>query len=117
MSLRAKDLDGEVSEVGGWGGGIMNGGAWLSIDGRPVDVHYRELGEVEHWCSEAREERFRKEFLLFYATAIPAYVVMAELAVNIVLSLRGRQNRYLAQPTARDSSTPSSRCSAPSIFP
>lgn len=85
-SLRSKDWEGEVSDVGGWGGGVMNGGAWLSIDGRRVDVHYRDLDEVEHWCAEARQGRFRKELLLFYAAGIPTYVVMGELALNLVLS-------------------------------
>jgi predicted nucleotidyltransferase len=85
-SLREKAWEGEVSEVGGWGGGVMNGGAWLTIDGRRVDVHYRDLDEVEHWCSEAEAGRFEKELLLFYVAGIPTYVVMAELAINRVLA-------------------------------
>jgi predicted nucleotidyltransferase len=85
-SLRARGWPGQVSDVGGWGGGVMNGGAWLTIDGRRVDVHYRNLEEVEHWCAEAQEGRFRKELLLFYAAGIPTYVVMGELALNVVLA-------------------------------
>ncbi|MGO9560226.1 MAG: nucleotidyltransferase domain-containing protein [Acidimicrobiales bacterium] len=84
--LRAKGFEGTVFEIGGWGGGVMNGGAWLTVEGRRVDVHYRDLGEVEHWCSEAQAGRFKKELLLFYAAGIPTYVVMAELATNIVLA-------------------------------
>jgi predicted nucleotidyltransferase len=83
--LRAMGWDGMVSEVGGWGGGVMNGGGWLHIEGRPVDVHYRDLTEVEHWCAEAEHGRFNKELLLFYVAGIPTYVVMAELALNQVL--------------------------------
>src|SRR6478736_5724349 len=49
--LRAKGWSGEVFDVGAWGGGVMNGGAWLEIDGRRVDIHYRDLNEVEHWCA------------------------------------------------------------------
>ncbi|GAA0904155.1 hypothetical protein GCM10009549_07440 [Streptomyces thermoalcalitolerans] len=41
--LRAVGWEGEVSEIGAWGGGVFNGGAWLRIDGRRVDVHYRDL--------------------------------------------------------------------------
>ena len=85
-SLREKDWKGEVSEVGGWGGGVMNGGAWLTIDGRRVDVHYRDLDQVEYWCAEAEAGRFQKELLLFYVAGIPTYVVMAELATNRVLA-------------------------------
>jgi predicted nucleotidyltransferase len=84
--LRAKGWPGQISEVGGWGGGVMNGGAWLTIDGRRVDVHYRDLDEVEYWCREAESGRFNKELLLFYAAGIPTYVVMAELATNRVLA-------------------------------
>ncbi len=84
-ALRAKGWPGEVSDIGGWGGGVMNGGAWLTIDNRRVDVHYRDLNEVEHWCGEATAGRFDKQLLLFYAAGIPTYVVMAELALNITL--------------------------------
>jgi predicted nucleotidyltransferase len=85
-ALRAKGWDGDVSEVGGWGGGVMNGGAWLTIDGRRVDVHYRDLDDVEYWCTEARAGRFVKQLLMFYAAGIPTYVVMGELALNVVLA-------------------------------
>jgi predicted nucleotidyltransferase len=83
--LRAKGWEGDVSELGGWGGGVMNGGAWLQVEDRRVDVHYRDLAEVEHWCAEAEHGRFDKELLLFYVAGIPTYVVMAELALNEVL--------------------------------
>jgi predicted nucleotidyltransferase len=84
--LRAKDWPGQVSKVGGWGGGVMNGGAWLNIDARRVDIHYRDLDDVEYWCAEAAAGRFKKELLLFYVAGIPTYVVMAELATNRVLA-------------------------------
>lgn len=85
-ALRAKGWPGEVFDIGGWGGGVMNGGAWLTIGDRRVDVHYRDLNDVEHWCAEADAGHFRKELLLFYVAGIPTYVVMAELALNVVLS-------------------------------
>ncbi|WUC37710.1 nucleotidyltransferase domain-containing protein [Streptomyces sp. NBC_00557] len=84
--LRAVGWEGEVSEVGGWGGGVFNGGAWLTIDGRRVDVHYRDLDVVEHELAEAEAGRFRVEPLLFHLAGIPSYLVVAELAVNQVLS-------------------------------
>ena len=84
-SLRIKGWPGQVFDVGAWGGGVMNGGAWLTIDGLRVDVHYRDLENVEYWTKEAQQGRFRKEFLLFYAAGIPTYIVMAELALNRVL--------------------------------
>ncbi|MFI9148987.1 nucleotidyltransferase domain-containing protein [Streptomyces sp. NPDC053367] len=83
--LRALGWEGEVSDVGGWGGGVFNGGAWLTIDGRRVDVHYRDLDVVEHELAEAEEGRFRVEPLLFHLAGIPSYLVVAELAINQVL--------------------------------
>ena len=83
--LRAVGWPGEVFELGGWGGGVFNGGAWLNVDGRKVDVHYRDLDDVEHHLAEARAGRFRIENLLFYLAGVPTYVVAAELAANRVL--------------------------------
>ncbi|MFF4254535.1 nucleotidyltransferase domain-containing protein [Streptomyces sp. NPDC001663] len=95
--LRAVGWEGEISEVGGWGGGVFNGGAWLTIDGRRVDVHYRDLDVVEHESAEAEEGRFRVEPLLFHLAGIPSYLVVAELAINQVL--RGELPRPAAYPT------------------
>ncbi|WP_410657957.1 nucleotidyltransferase domain-containing protein [Amycolatopsis sp. lyj-112] len=83
--LRAAGWDGEVSEIGAWGGGVFNGGAWLTIEGRQVDVHYRDLDAVEHHLAEAREGRFHWEPLMFHLAGVPSYLVVAELAVNRVL--------------------------------
>jgi predicted nucleotidyltransferase len=83
--LRALGWPGEVSEIGGWGGGVFNGGGWLQVDGRHVDVHYRDLADVEHHVAEARAGRFRIENLLFYLAGVPTYLLAAELAGNQVL--------------------------------
>jgi predicted nucleotidyltransferase len=83
--LRDVGWPGEVSDVGGWGGGIFNGGAWLQIDGRKVDVHYRDLDTIDHEIAESREGRFRIEPLAFHLAGIPSYLVLAELAVKRVL--------------------------------
>ncbi|KUM81967.1 nucleotidyltransferase family protein [Streptomyces curacoi] len=103
--LRALGWEGEVSELGGWGGGVFNGGAWLTIQGRRVDVHYRDLDVVERELAEAQEGRFRVEPLLFHLAGIPSYLVVAELAINRVL--RGELPRPASYPeklrsTARD---------------
>src|ERR1700754_3622024 len=57
--LRDLGWPGEGSEIGDWGGGVFNGGAWLTVDGRRVDVHYRDLDDVDHHLAEAREGRFQ----------------------------------------------------------
>lgn len=85
QALRDLGWPGEVSEIGGWGGGVFNGGAWLTIDGRAVDVHYRDLDVIEHELGEAEAGRFRIEPLLFHLALIPSYLVVGELAINRVL--------------------------------
>ncbi|MFD8030583.1 nucleotidyltransferase domain-containing protein [Streptomyces sp. NPDC059717] len=102
--LRAVGWPGEVSGIGDWGGGVFNGGAWLTIDGRRVDVHYRDLDVVEHERSEAEAGRFRVEPLLFHLAGIPSYLVVAELAINRVL--RGTLDRPDTYPPKLRASAP-----------
>jgi predicted nucleotidyltransferase len=45
-----------VTDFGGWGPWI-NGGAWLQVDGTPVDWIYRELGQVSRIMDECRAGR------------------------------------------------------------
>lgn len=84
-TLRAKGFQGTVFDVGAWGGGVMNGGAWLTIEGKRVDVHYRDLDDVELRWAEAQRGQFHKEYLLFHTAGIPSYLVVAELACNRVM--------------------------------
>jgi hypothetical protein len=83
--LRRPGWPGEVFPVGGWGGGVFNGGAWLTVDDRRVDVHYRDLDEVEYHLAQARAGRFRIERLMFHLVGIPTYIVVAELADRVLL--------------------------------
>ncbi|MGW0180463.1 nucleotidyltransferase domain-containing protein [Nocardia sp. NPDC003345] len=82
--LRALGWPGEVSELGAWGG-VFNGGAWLTVDGRPVDVHFRDLAVIEHEITEAEAGRFRWEPLAFHLAGIPSYLVVGEIATARVL--------------------------------
>jgi len=85
QALRDIGWPGEVFEVGGWSPGVFNGGAWLEIDGRRSDVHYRDLDVVDREIAESRAGRFRIEPLAFHLAGIPSYLVVAELAVKRVL--------------------------------
>ncbi len=76
---------GQIFPIGGWGGGVFNGGAWLTAGDRRVDVHYRDLDDVERELAEAQAGRFGIERLLFHLAGIPTYIVAAELATNRVL--------------------------------
>jgi hypothetical protein len=84
--LRALGWPGQVFEIGDWGGGVFNGGAALQVDGRKVDVHYRDLDDVEHHLAQARAGRFGVERLMFHLAGVPTYIVVAEIALNQVLS-------------------------------
>jgi hypothetical protein len=83
--LRRLGWAGEVFPVGGWGGGVFNGGAWLTVDDRRVDVHYRDLDDVDYHLAQARAGRFRIERLLFHLVGVPTYIVVAELADRVLL--------------------------------
>jgi Polymerase beta, Nucleotidyltransferase len=89
--LRDVGWPGDVFEPGGWGGGVFNGGAWLAVEGRRVDVHYRDLDAIDHEVAESAAGRFRIEPLMFHLAGIPSYLVVAELAEHRVL--RGRLPR------------------------
>ncbi len=82
QALRDCGWPGEVSQLGGWGGGIFNGGGWLTVDGHRVDVHYRDLDVIESIMAEAERGRFTIEPLLFHLAGIPSYLLLAELAIN-----------------------------------
>ena len=115
-TLRTLGWPGEVFPLGGWGGGVFNGGAWLRVDERQVDVHYRDRDDVEQRIADAGEGRFGIEPLMFHLAGIPTYLVVGELAVNRVLHgtlprpqypprLRAAASRRWAARTARISSS------------
>ena len=85
QTLRDIGWPGEVSEVGGWSKGVFNGGAWLEIDNRRTDVHYRDLDVIDREMAAAQEGRFSIEPLMFHLAGIPSYLVLAELSVKRVL--------------------------------
>lgn len=83
--VRALGYPGAVVEIGEWGGGVFNGGAWLTVDDVKVDLLWRDLDVVEHEIAEAEAGRWRLEPLMFHLTGIPTYILLAELAFNRVL--------------------------------
>ncbi|MYW66421.1 nucleotidyltransferase domain-containing protein [Streptomyces sp. SID8379] len=98
QDLRDLGWEGEASEIGGWGGGVFNGGGWFSVEGRRVDVHYRDLDDIERVLADAEAGRFQVEPLMFHLAGIPSYLVVAELAVNQVL--RGKAPKPDGYPVA-----------------
>jgi hypothetical protein len=82
--IRALGFDGEVFAPGEWGR-VVNGGAWLRVDGERVDLIYRDLDQVEAWTRDAELGRFQVFREVGYVAGIPTYVAPAELALQRVL--------------------------------
>jgi hypothetical protein len=82
--VRALGWPGQVFAPGDWGR-LVNGGAWLRVDGTPVDLIYRDLDVVARWTAEAEAGRFRIDREVGYVAGIATYVLAGELAVNEVL--------------------------------
>lgn len=83
-SLRAQGWSGHITDVGGWPG-VMNGGGWLEIGERRVDIHYRDLDDIEYRWREAEHGRFEKQQAQFYLAGMPSYLPVGELALNRVV--------------------------------
>ncbi|HET6449164.1 MAG TPA: nucleotidyltransferase domain-containing protein [Conexibacter sp.] len=78
--LRGLGYDGYVSALGEWGP-IVHGGAWLTVEGIPVDFLFRDLDTVEAWCEEAQHGRFEVLAQNGYIVGAPTYVPVGELAL------------------------------------
>jgi hypothetical protein len=76
---------GRVFAPGEWGR-IVNGGAWLTIDGTKVDLIYRDLNEVLHWTAAAEDGQFEIHREVGYVAGIATYVLAGELALGRVLA-------------------------------
>jgi hypothetical protein len=76
---------GRVFAVGEWGT-IVNGGAWLTVDGSRVDLIYRDLDEVLRWTAAAADGRFEIQREVGYVAGIATYILAGELALSRVLA-------------------------------
>jgi hypothetical protein len=83
-AIRALGYAGHVAEPGAWGR-IVNGGAWLEVDGVRVDVLYRDLNVVDFWVAEAEAGRFEIDRVGGHVAGLPTYVLAGELALGKVL--------------------------------
>ena len=82
--LRRLGYPGQFAAPGQWGR-IMNGGAWLTVDGAPVDLLLRELGQIGGWQRDAELGRFDIDNVEGHVAGLPTYVVVGELALGRVL--------------------------------
>jgi predicted nucleotidyltransferase len=83
--VRALGFEGTVVEPGEWGR-LVNGGAWLRVDGERVDLLYRDLNFVQHWIDEAEAGRFERDRVEGYLAGMATYVLVGELALAEVLA-------------------------------
>lgn len=103
LDLAALGRHGDVYPPGSWGR-LMNGGAWLTCGGEPVDVLLRDLDSVDHWTRRAQEGVFEIDALLGYLAGVPTYMLTAELAAGVVL--RGALTAAPYPPRLRESAPP-----------
>ena len=82
--VRALGWAGQVFAPGDWGR-LVNGGAWLQIDGVAVDLIYRDVDEVLLWTKRAEHGRFEIQREVGYVAGIATYVLAGELALCEVL--------------------------------
>jgi nucleotidyltransferase-like protein len=83
--ITALGWPGQVFAPGDWGV-IVNGGAWLTVDGTRVDLIYRDLAQVRHWTAEAQAGRFEIRREVGYVAGIATYILAGELALGRVLA-------------------------------
>lgn len=83
--IEALGWPGQVFAPGDWGR-IVNGGAWLEVEGVKVDLIYRDLDQVLHWTSEAEQGRFEIQREVGYVAGIATYILIGELALCEVLA-------------------------------
>jgi hypothetical protein len=111
--VRNLGSEGDVAEPGVWGR-LMNGGASLMVEGRRVDVLYRDLDAVEHWVAEAREGRFEIDAVDGWLAGMPSYVLVGELATGEALA--GELPRPDFPDALRESATRRWRDTAASVL-
>jgi len=84
---------GQVFAPGEWGR-IVNGGAWLTVDGIKVDLIYRDLDEVLRWTAAAEDGQFEIQREVGYVAGIATYVLAGELALAKQLAGELPRPRY-----------------------
>lgn len=73
-----------VAAIGEWGPWI-NGGAWLTVDGRRVDLLYRELGKLRGVIEACRAGRVERVYQPGHPHAFVSAIYMGEVALARVL--------------------------------
>lgn len=83
-----------VTALGEWGPWI-NGGAWLTVDGKRVDLLYRDLAKVRGVIAACRAGRVERAYQPGHPHAFISAIYMGELALAQVL---GDPDQVLVPP-------------------
>lgn len=75
----------EVTEPGGWGPWV-DGGAWLTVDGQPVDWIYRDLDRVRRVWEQCRRGHFEVGSQPGHPLGVYSHAYVGELAMGHVLA-------------------------------
>lgn len=81
---QALDPGGEVTPIGGWGPWI-NGGGWLRVEGRKVDLLYRDLAKVRAVIDACRAGRIERHYQPGHPHAFVSAIWMGEVAEPRIL--------------------------------
>ncbi|GGW94955.1 hypothetical protein GCM10010297_15850 [Streptomyces malachitofuscus] len=101
LRLLAAELTGgpvEVTEPGGWGPWV-DGGGWLTVDGRHVDWIYRDLDRVHRVWQECRAGRFEIGTQPGHPLGVYSHAYAGEVALGRVLADPGGELRALRERT------------------
>lgn len=98
----ARDITGtptEVTEPGGWGPWV-NGGGWLTVDGRRVDWIYRDLDRVHQVWRDCRAGRYEVGVQPGHPLGFYSHAYAGEAALCRVLSDPGGELTALREELA-----------------
>ena len=101
--VRGLGYAGQVVEPGDWGR-IVNGGAWLLVEGERVDLLYRDLDFVQRCVDEAAAGRYEVDNVVGHIAGLPTYTLVGELSLCRVL--HGDLLRPTFPPRLRETAPP-----------
>lgn len=90
--------DGLIAPPGGWGHWV-NGGGWLTVEGRPVDIILRDIRRVERAVEDCLAGRIDAHYQTGHPHAYINIMYAGELSISKILGDSGGKLRLLRQKT------------------